>query len=115
MERVAARRLKVHSRYGSDTFKQVYIYGALDMSPTVLDRWVGLAWGIGGWLLINFLKQAGMETAVRMRQRVVDELKTTFASRYTATISLADALRPEIVRAYQRKATGEKYLIDPSL
>ena len=115
MERVAARRLKAHSRYGSDTFKQVYIYGALDMSPTVLDRWVGLAWGIGGWLLINFLKQAGMETAVRMRQRVVDELRTTFASRYTATISLADALRPEIVRAYQRKATGEKYLIDPSL
>jgi hypothetical protein len=55
-----------------------------------------------------------METAMRLRQRVVDELKTTFASQYTATISLADALKPEIARACHRKATGEKYLIDPT-
>ena len=56
-----------------------------------------------------------METALRLRQRVADELTTTFASRYTATISLADTLKPEVVEAYQRKTTGEKYLIDPSL
>jgi len=115
MERAASKTLTAHSRYGSSVFKQVYIYGALDPSPTILDRWVGFSWSLGGWLLNNFLQKAGLETAARLRQRVIDELKTTFASHYTATISLAYALKPEIVRAYQRKATGEKYLIDPSL
>jgi len=45
----------------------------------------------------------------------VDELTTTFASHYTKTISLADALKADVLRAYERKATGEKYLIDPTL
>jgi NADPH:quinone reductase-like Zn-dependent oxidoreductase len=115
MERAASKNLTGHTRYGSGTFKQVYIYGVLDPSPTVLDHFVGFAWSVGGWLVQPFLQKAGPETAARLRQRVIDELKTTFASHYTATISLADALKPEIVRAYQRKATGEKYLIDPSL
>jgi NADPH:quinone reductase-like Zn-dependent oxidoreductase len=115
MERAASKTLTAHSRYGSSVFKQVYIYGVLDPSPTILDRWVGFSWSLGGWLLNNFLQKVGLETAARLRQRVIDELKTTFASHYTATISLADALKPEIVRAYQRKATGVKYLIDPSL
>jgi NADPH:quinone reductase-like Zn-dependent oxidoreductase len=115
MERSAAKTLTAHSRYGSSVFKQVYIYGVLDPSPTVLDRWVGFSWSVGGWLLFTFLQKAGLETVARLRQRVVDELKTTFASQYTKTISLADALKPEYVRACHRKATGEKYLIDPSL
>ena len=38
-----------YSRYGFSTHKQVYIYGALDRSPTVLNRTFGLAWGLGGW------------------------------------------------------------------
>jgi NADPH:quinone reductase-like Zn-dependent oxidoreductase len=114
MERAASKKLTGHSRYGSSVLKQVYIYGVLDPSPTVLDRWVGFAWRLGGWLLFDFLQKAGPD-ALRLRQRVVDELKTTFASHYTATISLADALKPDVVRAYQRKATGEKYLIDPTL
>ena len=115
MEAAAARDLPAYTRYGSDTFKQVYIYGALDLSPTVLDRWVGFSWSVGGWLLTPFMVKAGPDTMRRLRQRVADELSTTFASSYTRTISLADALDPEVVRAYQRKATGEKYLIDPSL
>jgi NADPH2:quinone reductase len=41
-------------------------------------------------------------------------LMTTFASRYTRVIGLAEALDPEILRAYERKATGEKFLIDPT-
>lgn len=114
MEAAAARNLPAYSRYGSDTFKQVYIYGALDLSPTVLDRWVGFSWSVGGWLLTPFLGKIGREGWARLTKRVADELLTTFASRYTRTISLAEALDPEIVRAYQRKATGEKYLIDPS-
>jgi NADPH:quinone reductase-like Zn-dependent oxidoreductase len=114
MEAAASRNAASYSRYGSTTFKQVYIYGALDFGPTVLDRAFGMSWSLGGWLLTPFLMKAGQETMMRLRQRVADELTTTFASHYSATISLADALRPEIVDAYQRKTTGEKYLIDPS-
>ncbi|MGC6547603.1 hypothetical protein ACP0HG_26595, partial [Escherichia coli] len=62
-----------------------------------------------------FLRRAGMETLGAMRKRILAELKTTFASRYTRTIGLAEALQPEVLRAYERKATGEKFLIDPSL
>ena len=49
----------------------------------------------------------------RSAERVAAELKTTFASHYTAEVSLAEALQPEIMRAYCRRATGEKFLILP--
>ena len=114
MENAANRNPGEYSRYGSTTFKQVYIYGGLDLGPTVLNRTFGFSWSLGGWLLFPFLQKAGAEVAARLRKRVVDELTTTFASHYTATIGLAEALRPEVVAAYQRKATGEKYLIDPT-
>lgn len=111
----AASRGAEYSRYGSNTFKQLYIYGALDLSPTVLNRLAfGFQWSVGGFLLTPFLMKAPQETVSAMRQRVVDELTTTFASHYTATIGLAEALKPDVLRAYERKATGEKYLIDPS-
>jgi NADPH2:quinone reductase len=111
----AASRGAEYSRYGSNTFKQLYIYGALDLSPTVLNRLAfGFQWSVGGFLLTPFLMKAPQETVAAMRQRVVDELTTTFASHYTATIGLAEALKPDVLRAYERKATGEKYLIDPS-
>ncbi|MCW3849052.1 zinc-binding dehydrogenase [Sphingomonas sp. LB-2] len=110
----AASRGQPYSRYGSSVLKQVYIYGMLDVGPTYLDRQFGLSWSVSGWLLTPFLMKAGMETGMRLRQRVADELTTTFASHYTATIGLAEALKPDVAAAYQRKATGEKYLIDPS-
>lgn len=115
MEHAAGRRLTEYSRYGSTTFKQLYIYGALDLAPTTLNRLAfGFQWSVSGWLLTPFLQRAGAETAARLRKRVLDELKTTFASRYTRTIGLAEMLDPDTLRAYERKATGEKYLIDPT-
>ena len=114
MESAASRDLPTYSRYGSETLKQVYIYGALDLSPTVLDRWVGFAWSVGGWLLTPFLQRIGPDGVARLKGRVADEFTTTFASRYSATITLPQALDPDRVRAYAAKATGEKYLIDPS-
>ena len=114
MEAAAQRSMTEYSRYGSSQFKQVYIYGALDTGSIELGRGPGLTWSLSGWLLTNFLAKAGMETALKMRARVKDELKTTFASSYTRTISLAEALKPDMARAYQNKSTGEKYLIDPS-
>jgi NADPH2:quinone reductase len=114
METAANSRGGAYSRYGSSVFKQVYIYGSLDPRPSELARNFGLSWSVGGWLLTPFLGKLGAEGAARLRQRVVDELKTTFASHYTAEISLAEALDPAVIAGYQKKATGEKYLINPA-
>ncbi len=103
-----------YSRYGSTTQKQVYIYGRLDMSPTVLPPGVGMAWSCGGYLLTPFLQKIGNEGRNRLRARVMAELKTTFASHYTQEISLTEALNPDMLKTYNAKATGEKYLINPS-
>jgi NADPH:quinone reductase-like Zn-dependent oxidoreductase len=115
MEIAASRDASTYSRYGSTTFKQLYIYGGLDMSPTELSRSYGFSWAVGGWLLTPFLMKVGMAEVVRLRQRVADEIKTTFASHYTRTISLADALMLENIAVYNKRATGEKFLINPSL
>jgi NADPH-dependent curcumin reductase CurA len=104
-----------YSRYGSSTHKQVYIYGRLSLEPTILGAAYGMAWGVGGFLLTPFLQKVGNAEAQKMRERVAAELKTTFASHYTNTISLREALNLETIQAYNRKATGEKYLINPSL
>lgn len=113
MEIAANRNAKVYSRYGSDVHKQVYIYGGLDTGPTIINRSFGMTWGVGGWLLFPFLQKAGPETVARLRQRVVDELTTTFESRYTRVISLQEALQLPVVAAYAKRATGEKFLINP--
>lgn len=114
MEVAANRNASSYSRYGSTTHKQVYIYGALDTGPTVIERRAGMAWGVGGYLLTYFLMKIGKEGGERLRQRVAAELKTTFASHYTAEISLAEALKLDRIAAYNKRATGEKYLINPS-
>ncbi len=114
IETAANRKATEYSRYGSSTYKQVYIYGGLDTRPTELARNFGLSWGLGGWLLTPFLMKIGPAEAQRLRQRVADELKTTFASHYTAEISLAEVLDPKIMAAYNKRATGEKYLINPN-
>jgi NADPH:quinone reductase-like Zn-dependent oxidoreductase len=114
MEIVAGRKGGGFNRYGSSTHKQVYIYGGLDTGPTELNRAFGMAWGIGGWLLTYFIQKAGPEEAQRLRQRVADELKTTFASHYAKEISLAEALDPANIAVYAKRSTGEKYLINPN-
>ena len=115
MEQAAARTPGAYSIYGSIAHKQVYLYGGLDTSPTLLTRGYGMAWGVGGWLLPNFLAKAGMEVAMRLRTRVASELTTTFASHYTDEISLAEALDAETVARYNAKKTGEKFLICPHI
>ncbi|MFC7478208.1 zinc-binding dehydrogenase [Dankookia sp. GCM10030260] len=114
MEAAARQAASGYHHYGSDRHKQVYLYGRLNTGPVTFERApIGFAWGLGGWLLMPALKKLGTVTEARLRARVAAELTTTFASHYTAEISLAEALRPEIVRAYCRRATGEKYLILP--
>lgn len=113
MEAAAARTPGAYSIYGSVAHKQVYLYGGLDVSPTMLNRGYGMAWGVGGWLLPNFLAKAGADVGVRLRERVVNELKTTFASHYTDEISLTEALQADVVARYYAKTTGEKFLMCP--
>jgi NADPH:quinone reductase-like Zn-dependent oxidoreductase len=113
MEAALGRSAASYNRYGSTTHKQVYMYGVLDTAPTELNRAFGMAWGLGGWLLPFFLEKVGPVEAQRLRERVAREIKTTFASGYSHVISLAEALQPETMAAYNKKATGEKYLIEP--
>jgi NADPH:quinone reductase-like Zn-dependent oxidoreductase len=114
MEIAANKTAKVYSRYGSSVYKQVYIYGGLDTRPIELNRAFGMAWGVGGWLLFPFLQKIGAADGMRLRQRVAAELKTTFASHYTQVVSLQEALQLSNVAAYAKRATGEKYLINPN-
>jgi NADPH2:quinone reductase len=114
MEAAANASATEFSRYGSTVHKQVYIYGGLDRGPTEFARNFGMAWGIGGWLLTPFLSKIGLDGLVRLRNRVVAELTTTFASHYTDEVSLAGALSLDAIRTYARQATGQKFLIRPS-
>ena len=113
MEVAANKNATEYSRYGSDTYKQVYIYGGLDPTPTVLNRSFGLSWGLGGWLLTPFIGRVGMEKSQEMRDRVAKEIKTTFASSYTKEVSLEEMLEPDAIKTYAKQATGTKYLVTP--
>lgn len=113
MEAALLRNAAEYSRYGSTTHKQVYLYGMLDTGPTVLRRNFGMAWGIGGWLLFPFLQRVGPAAMQALKQRVADELHSTFASHYSHRVSLPGMLSAEAVAAYTRRATGEKFLITP--
>ena len=114
MEAALSRTATEYSRYGTSTHKQVYLYGGLDTGPTEIVRNFGMTWGLGGWLLFVFLQRIGAEATQRLKDRVVAELKTTFASHYTRTLSLAEALQAEAIADYGRRATAAKVLIDPS-
>lgn len=114
MEIAINKTAKEYSRYGSSVHKQVYVYGALDIRPIELPRGFGMAWSVGGWLLTPFLQKIGPADIGRLRQRVVSELKTTFASHYTKVVSLPEALDPVNIAVYAKRATGEKFLIDPN-
>ena len=113
MESAAAQSMKEYSRYGSDVHKQLYIYGGLDLSPTMLTRNYGFAWGIGGFLLTPFLQKIGKQKNTEMRARVAAEISTTFASHYTKEVTLAEALSLDAINVYSKQATGEKVLITP--
>ena len=114
MEAAANQSAREYSRYGSTTHKQVYICGGLDPGPTEIVRNFGMAWGMGGWLLFPFLQKIGFDAAQKLRERVVAELKTTFVSKYTHAVSLAEALQLDHIAIYSQHATGAKYLVNPN-
>ena len=113
MEQVAASKMSEFSRYGSDQAKKMYIYGRLDLGPTILTPAYGFGWTLSGWLLTPFLQNAGMETLLRMRQRVLDGLTSTFASSYKRKVNLEEMLTQDAILDYRQMKTGEKYLVTP--
>lgn len=115
MEAAANKTATEYSRYGSTVHKQVYIYGGLDRSPSLVSRSYGMAWGIGGWLLTPFLQKVGLEKIIELQTRVASEIKTTFKSTYTKEVSLVDMLSLESIMQYAKQATGEKYLLNPTM
>jgi NADPH2:quinone reductase len=114
MEAAANRNTKTYSRYGSTVHKQVYIYGGLDPRPTELARDYGMAWGVGGWLVMSFMQNAGPASVAKLKERIARELRTTFVSNYSNEISLAEALQLDVIAAYRKRETGRKYLINPN-
>jgi len=116
MEQVAASQMGFYSPYGSLGLKQVFIYGHLDRSPTVLHNSLyGMLWDVRHWALPQTMARVGPERVAAMQARVLAGLKTTFASHFTREISLTEALNREAMTAYARMATGEKFLINPTL
>ncbi|MFB1035474.1 MAG: NADH oxidase, partial [Sinobacterium sp.] len=114
MEAVGSKDAVGFNTYGSEANKQVYIYGGLDFSPTVLNRAYGMTWGIGGWLLMRFLGKLQPQQVGQLHKRVADEINTTFSSTFTEELSLEEVMQPQNILKYNAKKTGEKYLVTPS-
>jgi NADPH2:quinone reductase len=99
--------------YGSAIEKRAYIYGRLEMSPTILPPTTGMAWSLSGFLLPHFLAKAGPAIAARMAARVLAELSTSFVTHYTEEVGLDSLLDPAVLARASAKATGAKFLIRP--
>ncbi|MFK7963625.1 MAG: zinc-binding dehydrogenase [Burkholderiaceae bacterium] len=113
MEQVAVGKMTEYSRYGSNQPKRMFIYGRLDFGPTTLSPSYGFGWTLSGWLLFPFLQSVGKETVGRMRERVLKNLTTTFASHYKKRVNLEEMLTKNAVTDYRAMKTGEKYLVMP--
>jgi NADPH:quinone reductase len=113
MEAALSSQLTEYSRYGTSVPKQVYIYGGLDTSPTLVNRNFGMTWGMGGWLLFPYLQQIGPAAVAVLKERVARELTTTFQSHYAGSVGLAEALSLDSIARYAQRATGAKFLITP--
>ncbi|MEH6384239.1 MAG: zinc-binding dehydrogenase [Colwellia sp.] len=114
MEQSGSKDAVGFNTYGSESNKQVYIYGGLDFSPSILNRAYGMTWGIGGWLLMRFLAKLQPQQIVKLQQQVANEITTTFACTFTEELSFEQAMTPAIVLQYNAKKTGGKYLINPN-
>ncbi len=113
MERVAAAKMTEYSRYGSNHQKKMYIYGRLQLEPTILTPSYGFAWTVSGWLLFPFLQGSDRQTMMALRQRVHDGLTTIFASSYKRRVNLEEMLTKDAMMDYAQMSTGEKYLVTP--
>ena len=112
MERAASAG-KPYDRYGSNTLKKINIYGRLDSSPMVIKPDFGFGFSVNGWLLLPFMQTLEPQRIGELRQRITAEIKTTFASTYSAEISMEEALTTETLAKFGKIRTGQKVLINP--
>ena len=103
-----------YSRYGSQIHKQAYVYGFLQRGAIELPPGFGFSWSLSGWLLFPFMQQLAPERLAALKQRVADELTSTFASHYEREASLAELLTPEALQYCARMGTGQKLLVRPA-
>ena len=115
MEIAANKTAKDYSRYGSNVHKQVYIYGSLDTAPDRTEP--GVRHDLGRRRLAAVPVPAE-DRPGRRRASCASawsaELKTTFASHYTQVVSLQEALQLSNIAVYNKRSTGEKFLINPN-
>lgn len=115
MEACAVAGAAQFNPYGSMEAKTVNIYGRLDPSPTVIPPSAyGMVWSVEGWAMPPILARAGPERTASLMERVRLGLKSTFACKFRAEITLEDLLGREILVDCCRKETGGKYLIRPT-
>ena len=114
MEAAANLKGGAKSNYGSTVQKKLYFYGGLNAGePMLLRPFVmgGFSWTISGFLL-------GSGTAAITdadKQRVADEIKTTFATSYGSKLSLEDMLNPNAMKEYQAQKSNSKALVVPHM
>eukprot|EP01045_Picozoa_sp_COSAG04_P018336 COSAG04_NODE_1691_length_5913_cov_22.836773_1_plen_514_part_00 len=77
-----------HPAYGTATLKQVYRYGGLQKGPTELPMSLGMAWGVGGWLMPFHFDKRGPDHLRASIDHAVAGLTTTFATSYGKRLSL---------------------------
>ena len=111
MERALSRG--ADARYGSDTIKDLYVYGRLDLTPQQFTAAYGFAWRVSGWLTTQVFAKLGEARVQALKEKVAKEITTTFATEYSNEVSLAEAIAPEAIADFTRLATGKKYLINP--
>ena len=104
-----------HPAYGCATHKQVYRYGGLARGDTLLPMSIGMAWGVGGWLMPFHFNKRGAEHRTASIAKAVAGLTTTFASSYGKNLALEEmCATPEAYLATLQSKTGEKFLICPN-
>jgi NADPH:quinone reductase len=63
---------------------------------------------------MHYMQTLGTSERSQMQARVLADLKTASACHYTRVVSLAEALDLDEIAIYCQRATGGKYLINPS-
>ncbi len=107
IEACAQRHVTEFSYTGSLQPRHCYIYGALDSSPIEIPRSAGLSWVCTGWMFPAFLAGLSPAELQKLFARIQAGLATTFRSRFSQRIGLADVLRIEVAGRYlQRSAAG---------
>lgn len=106
----------INPAYGPTRFRQLFKYGALNTSPTIMPAALGVGnFTFGGWLMFTHYKEYGADKMMEALATVATHLKTDFATSYGKHLTLDDvASSPEAYAATLVAATDEKFLITPN-